>query len=277
LGWGVPAQQVVPPINAPYQPFQSVMPSFTNFDNAFTNTIALSSPTTVSGQVAGSSLASVSSQAAADMTESSEEDDTATADENGITSAEEDDADVTSTENEDDDTSSADNDIFLTDNYRDGTSSVEVDKDAVATAPVYRSESTYDNITNIRPANERPNISLELVRDSNVASKLPGFLAQLRAANEELEEEKSAGSLANHRIEIDESDSAAEGEQHIELNLGLGVLEEKSYEGSTTTESDSSNDEGDSHIMEKLLGGKMKRSIEDGDESAPKKVKIQEV
>jgi hypothetical protein len=242
------------------------MPSPTNFGSAFSNSIAISGP------VAVSSLAS------ANMTDTTEDDDTASTDDNDISSAEDDADDISSSEDEDDDTSSAgEDDLSSAENYGDDTSSFGGENEVLSTAGAHNDKPTTDNITTLRLNNERPNISLELVRNSNVASKLPGFLAQMRAANQQLEEEKSAGTLANRRIELNESDSAAEGGQHIEMNLGLGVLEERSYSTSTTTESNFSNDEGDLDVMEKLLGGKRKRGQKAEDEVVSKKAKIQEV
>ncbi len=195
-----------------------------------------------------------------------------------ISSTEDSGDDLSSAEGDDDDTSSADgDDLSSAEDYCDDTSSVEGEDNALSTADAHDYEPTSGNITTLRATNERPKISLELIKDSTVASRLPGFLAQMHAANQELEEEKSAGTLANRRIELDESDSAAEGVQHIEMNLGLGVLEEKNYGSSTTTESDSSSDEGDLDIMKKLLGGKRKRGLEEEGEAVPKKSKIQEV
>jgi hypothetical protein len=242
------------------------MPLPTNFGSAFSSPIAISSP------------AAVSSPVSANMTDTTEDDDTASTDDNDISSAENDADELSSSEDEDDDTSSAgEDDISSTENYGDDTSSFEGENEVLSTPGAYSDKPTSDNITTLRLNNRRPNISLELVKNSNVASKLPGFLAQMRAANQELEEEKSAGTLANRRIELNESESAAEGGQHIEMNLGLGVLEEKSYGTSTATESNSSNDEDDVDVMKKLLGGKRKRGQEAEDEVVSKKVKIQEV
>jgi hypothetical protein len=212
------------------------------------------------------------------MNESIKDDDATSANDNDVSSAEDSGGDLSTAEEDDDDTSSADDDdLSSSENYNDDISSFEGEGDARSNASAHDDELTAGNVTTVRPNNERPNISLELIKDSTVASKLPGFLAQMRAANQELEEEKSAGTLANRRIELDESDSAAEGEQHIEMNLGLGVLEEKSFETRATTENDSSSEEGDLDIMKKLLGGKRKRGLGDEDEGGPKKSKIQEV
>jgi hypothetical protein len=236
------------------------------------------------GNVVGKGMA-VYGPSSGDLEESGKDDDTSSADDSDLSSVENKGDDLLSAERSGDDTSSVDDndssaedhDLSSVEDNGDNISSFEGDDDDLSTAGAHDDESASDNITTLRPNNERPNISLDLIKDSTVASKLPGFLAQMRAANQELEEEKSAGTLASRRIELDESDSAAEGEQHIEMNLGLGVLEEKYDDTSTASESDSSNEEGDGDIMETLLGGKRKHGLEDEDKGAPKKAKIQEV
>lgn len=246
--------------------FQSFMPSPLDFGNIFVY------PMAVYGSPSG------------DLKESVKDDDTSSADDNDLSSVENKSDNLSSAEQSSDDTSPADdddssaeeNDLSSAEDNADDISSVQGDDDALSAGGAHDDELASDNITTLRPNNERPNISLDLIKNSAVASKLPGFLAQMRAANQELEEEKSAGTLANRRIELDETDSAVEGEQHIEMNLGLGVLEEKHNGTSTTSESDSSNEEGDGDIMEKLLGGKRKRGLED-EEGVPKKAKIQEL
>lgn len=139
------------------------------------------------------------------------------------------------------------------------------------------------DVTNVRPAIQKPNFDFKALKaQSSLLSSLPSFLDQMRAANEELEAEKKAGTLANRRLEIedssseeesssDEDEGGAEGAekkvkekkekkekgQYIEMNLGLGVLEEKhsddetSSSGSSDEESDRDEDMG---VMDKLQG-----------------------
>jgi hypothetical protein len=178
----------------------------------------------------------------------------------------------------DDAPSAKNNDPSSTEDDGADVSSVEDSYDGHSSTGSNSETISVNEIPTLRPNNERPNFSLDdFIKDSPVASMLPEFLAQMHAANQELEEEKAAGTLANRRIELDENDSALEDEQYIEMNLGLGVLEEKSDLTSTTSESDSGNESGDLDVMEKLLGGKRKRVLEGEDEGAPKKAKIQEV
>ncbi|KAF2276350.1 uncharacterized protein EI97DRAFT_458291 [Westerdykella ornata] len=85
---------------------------------------------------------------------------------------------------------------------------------------------------------------------------LKDFLPQLKAANEELEAERQAGTLENRKIE---TEGDGEGE-YIEMNLGLGVLEEKDPDAAAdSSESDSEEDsQTEKDIMGKLLGRKEK-------------------
>lgn len=91
----------------------------------------------------------------------------------------------------------------------------------------------------------------------DIRTFLKDFLPQLKAANDELEAERKAGTLKNRKIE-------AEGEedgQYIEMNLGLGVLEEKDPNAAGNT-SDSDDDDGqhnEKDVMGKLLGQKSER------------------
>jgi hypothetical protein len=92
---------------------------------------------------------------------------------------------------------------------------------------------------------------------SPMASMLPEFLSKLEAANNELEAERAAGTLSSRRIEIDESEDATQNGQYIEMNLGLGVLKEKTGDSSTSSNTDSDADDDDKpadRIMDKLMG-----------------------
>lgn len=153
-------------------------------------------------------------------------------------------------------------------------------------------------VTTIKPVAQKPNFDFKaLMSQSGIGSQLPGFLEQMRAANEELEAERRAGTIGNRKIEIDdtssegdsshdEEDSGEDDEmegkcrdgkvnqkgkekkekrergQYIEMNLGLGVLEEKNSEDETSSSgsSDEDSDE-DMGIMDRLEG-KDKEEIE---------------
>ncbi|KAJ4356617.1 uncharacterized protein N0V89_004653 [Didymosphaeria variabile] len=89
---------------------------------------------------------------------------------------------------------------------------------------------------------------------------LKDFLPKLKAANEELEAQKKAGTLQSSEIIGDEE---ADGEeQYIEMNLGLGVLEEQGDEADNDAhESLDNNKEGEEEqqdsekdVLGKLMG-----------------------
>jgi Domain of unknown function (DUF4598) len=84
-------------------------------------------------------------------------------------------------------------------------------------------------------------------------SRLKNFLPQLHAANTHLETLRDAGTLEKHNIELedgqhenvdvgDDADDESEsgGKQYIEMNLGLGVLEERNGAESESSSSESS-------------------------------------
>ena len=98
----------------------------------------------------------------------------------------------------------------------------------------------------------------------------------MRSANEELELERAEGTLGERDIEnVKEEDEG--GKEYIEMDLGLGVLEERRNgvkEESEESESEVDVGDGDEHgdekedVMGKLLGsqsskGKRKIKIED--------------
>ncbi|KAJ5917605.1 hypothetical protein N7466_011159 [Penicillium verhagenii] len=115
--------------------------------------------------------------------------------------------------------------------------------------------STIPNISG-RP---KPQIQ-KMKGNSELLARLSAFLPKMKSANEDLEKEIAAGK----DVVMDEVD---ENKDYIEMNLGLGVLEEK-------REGDSSGDEADDEdmsgmgsdkkakaglnddILEKLMGGK---------------------
>lgn len=171
-------------------------------------------------------------------------------------------------------------------------------------------------VTTVKPAIQKPNFDFKaLMSQGGIGSQLPGFLEQMRAANEDLEAERQAGTLARRKIEIDDTSSEGEtsseeedsdddegmeegGEdregkvkekkgkeknrtekkekkergQYIEMNLGLGVLEEKNSEDETSSSGSSDDDsDEDMGVMDKLEG-RDKEEIE-----ARKKAKIEVV
>ncbi|KAF1973779.1 hypothetical protein BU23DRAFT_123945 [Bimuria novae-zelandiae CBS 107.79] len=95
------------------------------------------------------------------------------------------------------------------------------------------SEHGEDTVVNIR-ANRGERPSYKLPEDEELEDIRPflkDFLPQLKAANEELEAQREAGTLRTSEI-IGDEDGDSE-EQYIEMNLGLGVLEEKADDADT--------------------------------------------
>ena len=109
-----------------------------------------------------------------------------------------------------------------------------------------------------------------LVGALDIKARLSAFLPQLAAANSELDKDGACHSM----------EDVEDGEQHIEMNLGLGVLEEK-QEGDSSSSDESSEcdseeadeddvpvssgvvkrtkDDTDTKVMDKLLGQRRDR------------------
>ncbi|PGH17635.1 hypothetical protein AJ79_00997 [Helicocarpus griseus UAMH5409] len=143
------------------------------------------------------------------------------------------------------------------------------------------SESESDDVVNtstaddIIPIPERPphlKPSIGRLDGSTLRDRLTSFLPELQAANEELEKEIAAGNVP--RVELDHDKDAEDG-QYIEMNLGLGVLEEKGddtisdtsseSESTVSYEEDNNNEKetqpkarGDTNVLNKLMGNKSK-------------------
>jgi len=84
---------------------------------------------------------------------------------------------------------------------------------------------------------------------------LKDFLPQLKAANDELEAKRRAGTLKSREIEMTDADDQ---DQCIEMDLGLGVLEEKDPNAQDCSASDSDEDmqdgDGEKDVLGKLMG-----------------------
>lgn len=134
-----------------------------------------------------------------------------------------------------------------------------------------------EEILNFRPANQRPNI--HHVETSSLISRLSAFLPTLAAANVEL----ASGIPEESRFELD-SNSEQVGE-HIEMDLGLGVLEqitpsatesairESSTISLTNKRKATDNDIGEGRIPMSLKSTEKKDDLAPGT-SSPKKIKL---
>ncbi|KAF2659635.1 hypothetical protein K491DRAFT_564385, partial [Lophiostoma macrostomum CBS 122681] len=122
-----------------------------------------------------------------------------------------------------------------------------------------------DGVTNLRAnRGKKPKMKISQAElGSDLRPFLKDFLPQLKAANEELEAAKRAGTLKEKTIEDDGDEQDRGGRQYIEMDLGLGVLEEQHPDAdgdSSSSESDSDEDRVDTQkpkdIMGKLMGRK---------------------
>jgi len=127
-----------------------------------------------------------------------------------------------------------------------------------------------ETIVNVRPGS-KPEMTLESLK-GGLKSRLKAFIPELKAANQELEKEKVDGSIERRNIEhVDEDEGP-----YIEMDLGLGVLEEKPADtDSNEVDTDSDGDEPDTGPRDKepdVLGKLMGK-----DKSRRKPVQIEEV
>lgn len=112
-----------------------------------------------------------------------------------------------------------------------------------------------DGVVNLR-ANRGKKPIMRLDKEElgpDIRDFLKDFLPQLKAANEELEAQKKAGTLKSLDAEVTE-----DGEPYIEMDLGLGVLEAKNPNAheSSGSDTDSDTEEGDKETnrLDKLMG-----------------------
>ncbi|KAJ5553272.1 hypothetical protein N7494_002650 [Penicillium frequentans] len=123
-------------------------------------------------------------------------------------------------------------------------------------------KATPANTSSIPNISGRPKPQIHRMKgNSELLARLSAFLPQMKSANEELEKDIAAGK----DVVMDDED---ENKDYIEMNLGLGVLEEKRDKGDASgdeaddeamggMESDKKAKAGfDDDILEKLMGGK---------------------
>lgn len=123
-------------------------------------------------------------------------------------------------------------------------SSDEDDDDDLADA------EDHNGITNVR-ANRGQKPIMRFNKDEmgpDIRIFLKEFLPQLKAANDELEAKKKAGTLKNM-----DSMEGVEDKDYIEMDLGLGVLEMKDDQDSGD-EMDTEDGEKEKDILGKLMG-----------------------
>lgn len=128
------------------------------------------------------------------------------------------------------------------------------------------------------PAPLRPQICH--INGSTLLSEVSSFLPKLKAANQEIQKDIAAGKA----VILDAAGVEKDDGQYIEMNLGLGVLEEK-RNGDNTESENESNSEESSHSSSdaKIRSLHEKRKVTDvlrrlmGNKSKPKKPGIEEV
>ncbi|KAF7874975.1 hypothetical protein EAF04_002148 [Stromatinia cepivora] len=136
----------------------------------------------------------------------------------------------------------------------EATSSSEVEASSSESSSEDESE---DEIPLIRPLNARPIMRVSELNGfggSEGLNNLPDFLKQMKEANEELMKKVSGGEERG-------LEDVREGESYVEMNLGLGVLEER-RDGGSEDESESEVEEKDADGDRKMGEGK-KAGIEE--------------
>ncbi|KAM3075443.1 hypothetical protein ACMFMG_007590 [Clarireedia jacksonii] len=150
------------------------------------------------------------------------------------------------------------------------------DSDSDSSSDSESDSESEQEIPLIRPLNARPVMRVSTLPRSEGLAGLPDFLKRMKEANEELKKKVDAGEERG-------LEDVREGESYVEMNLGLGVWEEKkegagSDEGSEdesegNEESGSEGDDEDGDGDTKMGEGKVK-----GTEKKKKKnVGIEEV
>ncbi|KAF9885103.1 hypothetical protein FE257_000743 [Aspergillus nanangensis] len=130
-------------------------------------------------------------------------------------------------DDDDDYTSSSGSDS--SDDDDDGSEDeAENDGDTYMEGDAVKSDDGNDHALPRIPARQKPNIT-RMGNDNGLLSRLSAFLPKMKTANDELQREIDAGRAKD--IILDDMDDADDDDQvegqYIEMNLGLGVLEEK--------------------------------------------------
>ncbi|KAI4630389.1 uncharacterized protein J4E79_007902 [Alternaria viburni] len=141
----------------------------------------------------------------------------------------------------------------------DESSSEEEEDDGDDTEMELEELRSQDGVVNLR-ANRGTKPIMKLGNEDlgpDIRGFLKDFLPQLKAANEELEAQKKAGTLKS----LESVEGQDEGEPYIEMDLGLGVLEEK--DPNADSDKDSASDAEDSDKEKDVLGKLMRREKRD--------------
>ncbi|KAL3456894.1 hypothetical protein BJX64DRAFT_281014 [Aspergillus heterothallicus] len=113
-----------------------------------------------------------------------------------------------------------------------------------------------DQITSL-PARKKPNIR-RFNNQPSLLSKISAFLPQMKSANEDLQKEIAAGRSKDIQLDAESDEEHRDG-QYIEMNLGLGVLEEKrpgdneDFSGGEIDEPANQSESQETNVMDRLM------------------------
>jgi hypothetical protein len=144
----------------------------------------------------------------------------------------------------------------------ESSSDEESDEDSAGDLEESRDENGVINL----PANRGRKPKMRMPKEDlgpDIRDFLKDFLPQLKAANEDLERSRRAGTLKEMTIEAAGERGEAEG-QYIEMDLGLGVLEEQDPDASDTSSDGDAGDQAKEasqgkDVLAKLMGQEIKR------------------
>ncbi|GAB1196465.1 hypothetical protein APSETT444_005736 [Aspergillus pseudonomiae] len=163
--------------------------------------------------------------------------------------------------------SDSDDDDYTSSSGSDSDEDDEVDAEEEDQDHDVKSDNGSDHTLPRIPAPQKPQIH-RIDKNSDILSRLSAFLPQMKSANDKLQQEIEAG--RGKDLRLDEVDDQTDG-QYIEMNLGLGVLEEKrpadgvapsaksegSDEGPASSHAESHpNASPESNVLETLMGNK---------------------
>ncbi|KOC13712.1 hypothetical protein AFLA70_73g004030 [Aspergillus flavus AF70] len=161
----------------------------------------------------------------------------------------------------------SDDDDYTSSSGSDSDEDDVVDDEEDAQDRDVKSDNGSDHSLPRIPAPQKPQIH-RIEKNPDLLSRLSAFLPQMKSANDKLQQEIEAG--RGKDLRLDEVDDEADG-QFIEMNLGLGVLEEKRpADGVAPSAKSEGSDEGlaysyaeshpnapsESNVLETLMGNK---------------------
>lgn len=173
----------------------------------------------------------------------------------------------------DNDRQSVEDDSSSTSSISSNESSASDDSDDGDDSDSGAAHTEDEEIIAVRPTGTKPDFSIDDIKNNPLASMLDKFLGDFAESNAQLEADNAVANSIG--FELGSNEDEVEGEaQYIEMNLGLGVLEEKLDDDDTSSEESESSSE-DGEVMDKLLAV---QDVENKDKkTAEKKVLIEEL